>query len=124
MTASVMPSFAARLLQARCVGFGVREVQRIVRGQSRIVLDPAAIEQQLQTLARIQPEVILAFRADVRIGFQILFPDDGAAAGALGPQPFGLYAPFVGRRGLLDRFFSRLNQAIDLSIFPYPPGRQ
>ena len=34
---------------------------------------------------------------------------------ALGPQPFGLDAPLVGRRRLLDRFFSRLNQA--MSIF-------
>jgi len=80
-------------------------MQRVVRGDLRVMLDPMAVQQQLQPLPRAQAEVMLAFRADVRVGFQVFFPDDGPAAGALRPQPFGLYAPLVGRRGLFDPFF-------------------
>ena len=47
------------------------------------------------------------------VGFQVLLPDDGAAVVALGPQPFGLDAPLVGRSGLIDRFF-----------FPFEPSHE
>ena len=91
-------------------------MQGIVRSNLRVVLDPAAVQQQFQPLPRVQAEVVLAFRADVRVGFQVFFPDDGPAAGALGPQPFGLYAPLVGRRGLFNRFFRALEPGHTLLV--------
>ena len=90
------------------VGLGVHEMQRIVRGELRVVLDPAAVEQQLQPLPRVQAEMVLALGADASVALEVFLPDDGAATGALGPQAFGLDAPLVGRRGLLDRFFAAL----------------
>ncbi len=70
----------------RCgVRLGVDKVQRIVRGQLRVVLDPWAIEQEVEALARSETEMVLALRADVGIALEILLPNDGAATGALDP---------------------------------------
>src|ERR1700737_1881533 len=52
--------------------------------------------------------MILALRADAPVRFEVLLPDNRPAALALGPQPFGLHAALVGRRGLIDPFFLSL----------------
>jgi hypothetical protein len=52
--------------------------------------------------------MVLAFGADVEIGFEIFLPDDGAAAGALGPQAFGFHRALIGGDGVIDRFFFAL----------------
>jgi len=52
--------FLARILQSRRVRFGVRKVQRIVRGECGVVLDPARIEQQHKPLRGVQTEMMLA----------------------------------------------------------------
>ena len=102
---------AARFLQARGVGPGVREVQRIAGSQRGVMLHPARIEQQLEPLRRAQPEMVLALGADAPVGVEVFLPDHGAAVLALGPQPFGLHPALVGRRGLFDPLF-----------FPLEPG--
>src|SRR4029077_17628721 len=89
------------------------------------MLYPARIEQQFQALRRVEPEVVLALRADAPVGVQVLLPHNRPAIFALGPQPFGLHATLVGRRGLFDSLFSRLNQAIKLeSRFPGAPAQR
>jgi hypothetical protein len=108
MIASAIAQLLARFFQARRVGFRVREVQRIVRRERGVVLDPARIEQQFQALRRAQSEMVLALRADAPVGVQIFLPDRRAAVFALGPQAFGLHAALVGRRGLVDSFFFSL----------------
>ncbi len=72
------------------------------------MFNPTRIEQQHQPLRRVQAEMMLAFGADAPVGFQIFFPDNRAATLALGPQPFGLHAALIGRRGLVDPFFLSL----------------
>ena len=60
---------------------------------------------KLETAARTQAEMVLALGADFPIRFEILFPNDGAAGAALGPQAFGADAALVHRGGILERFF-------------------
>src|SRR5258708_24530943 len=80
----------------------------IVRAECGVVVDPARIEQQHKRLRRVQTEMMLALGADAPVWFEVLLPDNRAAALALGPQPFGLHAALVGRRGLIDPLFLSL----------------
>ncbi len=51
---------ATRFFQSRGIRFGVYEVQWIIRRDVRVVLNPAPVEQQFQSLLGIEPEVVLA----------------------------------------------------------------
>jgi hypothetical protein len=53
----------------------------------------------------MQPKMVLAFRANAPVGFEVFFPDCRAAILALGPQAFRLYAALVRRSSLIDPFF-------------------
>src|SRR6266849_4162359 len=71
--------------QARGVGLGVDELERVGGGHARVVLGPAAVEEHFEALRGIHFEVKLALGADVEIGFEVLAEDDGAAGFALDP---------------------------------------
>ena len=67
----------------------IHELQRVRRFNLRIVFRPGLfIQQKAQPRARVQPEVVLAFRAHLPVGFQILFPNDLPAALTLDPETF------------------------------------
>src|SRR5229473_2774453 len=103
-----LAEFFLRLAQAGRVGLGVGEPERIGRGQRRVVLEPTAIEQQLEPPPGIQPEVMLALGTYLPVGLQVFLPDDRPAGVALDPQPLGAHAALVGGRGLLNPFFLAL----------------
>ena len=90
MIASFRPVSLLRDLQPRAVRFKIDEFQRVGRNQIRIENFVLVVIKKLsQAGSRVNPEMLVAFRADVVILFQVLFPDDLPAAVALDPQPFG-----------------------------------
>ena len=81
-------------------------MQRIVRSQAGILLDPVlAVEQRQQPLARRQPEVMRALRADTEALDEVARVDDRVAVGTLDPQSLGHAAGFVRRGNRLARLF-------------------
>ena len=78
---------AAGFLEAVGVGLGVLELQRIVGGELGVVLDPVAVEQHLDALARVQAEMVLALGADAQVALEVFLPDDGAAGTHLVHRP-------------------------------------
>ena len=62
------------------------------------------VEQQAQPGARVEAKMIPALRTDVPVGVEVLFPNDLAAAVALGPQTLGADVRAVRRLDAL--FFS------------------
>ena len=64
----LLPGRFLRRGQARLVGLGVGELQRIVRGQvGRHLLPPLIVEQRLQPLGGAEAEVMRALAADVQV---------------------------------------------------------
>src|SRR5580658_38901 len=85
-------------LQARGVRFQVDKLQRVGGGEiavENVVL--TVVEKLRQAGAGVNAKVFVALRTDVEIVFQVLFPDNLAAAVALYPQAFGAYS-FLARR--------------------------
>src|SRR5216684_5419700 len=107
--------------EARGVGLGVDELERVGGGHARVVLGPAAVEEHFEALLGVHFEVELALGADEKIPFKVLAKDDGAAGFALDPQAFGAHAALLGRSGLFDRFFVALEPGHrrKLSVFSY-----
>src|SRR5712692_920872 len=107
--------------EARGVGLGVNELERVGGGHARVVLGPAAVEKHFEALLGIHFEVKLALGADEKIRFEILAEDDSAAGLALDPQAFGAHAALFGRGRLLNRFFVALEPSHGgkLSVLSY-----
>src|SRR5713226_8639477 len=85
--------------QARGVGHGVDELERVGGGHARVVLGPAAVEEHFQALLGVHFEMELALGADEEIRFEVLAEDDVPAGLALDPQAFGAHAALFGRGG-------------------------
>src|SRR5712691_9562010 len=107
--------------EARGVGLGVDELERVGGGHARVVLGPAAVEKHFEALLGIHFEVKLALGADEKIRFEILAEDDSAAGLALDPQAFGAHAALFGRSCLFNRFFVALEPSHGgkLSVLSY-----
>jgi hypothetical protein len=106
-------------IQALAVGLGIDEAQRIGRARplSNSRYSPPS-KQQLQARERVDAAVPAALGADVPVGFQVLFPDDLAAALALLPQALGAHFALAVCR-LLRLFvgiLSRRNQAMQFHV--------
>ena len=78
-----------RLSQALLVGLEVDEVERVSGAEAAVDELIAGFEQEIDTLARADFEVVLALGADVEVGLEIGIEDGLAATGALGPEAFG-----------------------------------
>src|ERR1700683_3178227 len=95
------------------IRLGIHKHQRVARHQLRIPLRPRpVVQQQIQPPLRIQPEMMIALRADLPVFLQVLLPDDRPARVALDPQAFRAYPPLVHR----DRF-------VDSLFFAFKPGQ-
>jgi len=71
------------------------------------VLDPVAIEQQFKPLFRADAKMVLAFGADVKIGFEIFFQTMVRQLAHLVHRPRSSRCARRGHR-LVDRFFFAL----------------
>ena len=98
MTASDLPVAAMVFARAILVRLGVGERERIVRaaGSGASLFPALVVEQRLQPGGRVNPEVMPAFVADVKVLDEILRVDDGVALRTLLPQPLGHAAGFLG----------------------------
>src|SRR3989441_3772785 len=94
-----------RLFEARHIGLGVHKPERVGGSQVCVVLEPPAVEQQLEPPRGAQLEVMLALGTYLPVVLQVFLPDDGAAGVALDPQTLGAHAALIGWRRLLDRLF-------------------
>jgi hypothetical protein len=63
----------------------VREVQRVIRAEFRVVHVVLAVEEQRQALGRVHPEVVRALRAHLQIRDEILVVENLPARRALDP---------------------------------------
>ena len=79
-------------VQARFIGLDVGEIEGIGAAQVAVDEDVAGFEEQVDALACADLEVVAALGADVDVGFELGFEEDGAAARALDPEAFGLDA--------------------------------
>jgi hypothetical protein len=84
-------------------------VEWVVRSKVRVDLGPAfVVEKQIEAPSRAEAEVMIALGANFPVGFEILFPDGGAAGIALDPEALGANAPLVDGCGILDGLFIAL----------------
>src|SRR5690242_4156666 len=77
-----------------------------------------SVEEHRHAVASAQRKMVLAFRADVEIGFEVLLPDDRAAAFAFRPEAFGADAALVWRDRILDRFLLPFEPGHALIVYP------
>jgi hypothetical protein len=86
------------------IGFGVDELQWIVRLDAGVLFDPVlAVKKREQPLARGEPEMVATLRANAQGFDQIFGVDDRVALGTFDPEPLGHAAGFVGRGNRLAR---------------------
>ena len=113
------------------IRFRIDEIERIGGAQVGVESLVSAIEQQFQACGRIHADVRAAFRTHVPVGFQILLPDDLAAAFALEPQALGAQLARrivdgrdLGRSGifLLEPGHSNLTTLTRVSMLPQRGG--
>ena len=90
----VKAGFLLSLTQALLVRLQVDEVERVGGAEAAVDNLIAGLEEQVESLASADFEVVLALGADVEIGLQIGVEDGLAAAGTLGPEAFGADALF------------------------------
>src|SRR5207247_1890736 len=77
----LLAALRLRLLDTLRVRFLVGEAERVAAGQVDVVLGEAAlIDQQLDALARAEPEVVIAVRADHVVPDELLVEQHLAAA--------------------------------------------
>jgi len=89
----------ARLFEAVGVRFGIDEAEGVGGCEFGILLRvDAVVEEELEAPAGVHAEMMAAFAAGVEGLFEILLPDDFAAAVALEPEAFG----FDGADGIVD----------------------
>jgi len=67
----------------------------------------------IETPACSQPEMLLALGANLPVRFEVLLPDDRAAAAALHPQPFGPDSALVDGRRIFNRLLFALEPRHD-----------
>src|SRR5581483_1740392 len=108
-----------RFAQPLLVGLHICEIQRVRRAEAAVDQLIAGLEQQVDPLARIDFEVMLALGTYVQVGFEIGLPDRGPAPWALGPQPFCAYLAFA-RIGTVVRAFAA--RAGEIAVFALEPG--
>ena len=79
-----------RLLEPRGIRLQVHKLQGIGGRDIGVEnFELIIIQQQRQAGARINPEMLVAFRTDVQIVFQVLLPNNLPAVLAFDPQPLG-----------------------------------
>src|SRR5262249_3206654 len=81
------------------------EIEWVRRVQCRVVLGPAGIHQNVNTVVSRDFVVIAALRADMKISFEVLLPKRFLASAAFNPQPFRYYSALV---RCFDRLFFTL----------------
>jgi len=113
------PGVLLRLLEARGIGFQVDELQGV--GGDQVAVEDfvlIVVEELGEAGTGVDAEMLITFRADVQILFEIFLPDDLAALVALHPQSFG--ADFFLARSveLTGLAFEPSHKAVLSSQFP------
>ena len=81
--------------QSLLVGLNVDEIQGVGRAQAGINELVTGVKKKVESLARPDPEVVLALGTNAEVGFEVGFKEGLAAARALGPETFGANSFFL-----------------------------